>query len=69
MSTKNIEQSRIVFCSKAPWLLVVTAGVLIFSMFGCGGEKRPTFLSGKQTPKTGQITKEELRKKLNNFEE
>jgi hypothetical protein len=69
MSTNNIEQERIVFCSKAPSLFVVAAGVLIFSLFGCGGEKAPTFLSGKKTPKTGQITKEELRKELNNFEE
>ncbi len=69
MATENIKHDRVVFYSNTPCFFAVVAGVLIFSLCGCNGGKGPTFLSGKRTPKSGQISKEELRKQLDNFEE
>jgi hypothetical protein len=69
MAINKMIHGRIVFCWYSPWILAAAISVLNFSLCGCSGDKRPTFLSGKRTPKTGQISKEELRRALNNFEE
>jgi len=69
MVAKNIEHVRVVFCSKAPWFFSAVVIVLICSLCGCSSDKRPTFLSGKRTPKGNRISQEELRKALDNFEE
>jgi len=69
MITKNINHGRVFFFSKAPWVFSAVVITLIFSLCGCSRQNRSTFLGGKQTPKAGQISQEELRKALDNFEE
>ena len=69
MAINNIKHGRIVFCSKTPWYFGAAVIVLFFSLYGCSSQKGPTFLSGRKTPKTGQISQEELKKALDNFEE
>ena len=69
MVAKNIEHHRVVFYSKSPWFFGAAVIVLICSLYGCSRPKISTFLGGKQTPKAGQISQEELRKALDNFEE
>ncbi len=51
-----------------PWLLGGLIGTLVVLACGCG-EKAYRVFGGRRTPKSGQISKEELREALDNFEE
>jgi hypothetical protein len=49
-------------------IMVSVVGVFIISICGCASKKQTT-LFGRVTPRTEQLSKEELREALNNFEE
>ncbi len=66
MKMNNIIKGRIVFCFKKLWLICATVGILIFTLCGCG-EKARKISDDKQTPRRGEISKEELREELDNF--
>ncbi len=58
----------LVVCAKVPAVLVLICCLFFFALCGCGPKDERT-LRGKRTPQAGQISKEELRESLNNFEE
>ena len=55
-------------CAKVPAILVLVSCLFLFALCGCGQKAKRT-LRGRRTPQAGQISKEELRESLNNFEE
>jgi hypothetical protein len=57
-----------VFCAKVSAVLVLVGCFSLFALCGCGSKEKRT-LFGRRTPQAGQISKEELRESLNNFEE
>ncbi|MHC4648443.1 MAG: hypothetical protein ACYTBJ_23540, partial [Planctomycetota bacterium] len=54
--------------STARCLLGLVIGLSVLVLFGCG-QKAHRVIGGRRTPKAAQVSKEELRKALNSFEE
>jgi hypothetical protein len=64
----NTEQGAVLTCSSTRWLFAIVIGVLLFMQGGCGQGARRVF-RGKRTPRATEISKEELREALDNFDE
>jgi len=57
-----------VVCAKVSAVLLLVSCLFLFALCGCGQKEKRT-LRGRRTPQAGRISKEELREKLNNFED